>query len=1028
MLNSRRRYSTSFWLAFLYLAACANSQGRSTADVWQRLDQISQSKPLSEVWVQPVTYQAFNLNHARLREILERAPLEFTPQGAQAPVELVLPMPDGTEARFLIVESPVMAPELAAKFPGIKTYFGRGLEDPTATVRFDMTPVGFHAQILSPNGAVYIDPYWRGDTNLHTSYYKRDYAREVNFECLTPAQTAAAARPITAFSPMSSGATLRTYRLACAATGEYTQFHGGTVLAGMSAIVTAINRVTGILEAEVAIRLVLVADNDLIVYTNSGNDPYSNNNSSSLLNQNQSNLDSVIGSANYDIGHVFGTGGGGLAEVGVVCVTGLKARGETGSPSPIGDSFYIDFVVHEMGHQFGADHSFNSTTGNCGGGNRNASTAYEPGSGSTIMAYAGICGADNLQAHSDPYFHSISFDEIISYITTGAGNSCPTLTLTGNNAPTISAGPSFVIPQSTPFTLTASGSDPDVDTLTYCWEERDLGPAATASSSDNGSSPLFRSFNPVPSPSRTFPKLANILNNTTTIGEQLPTTSRTVNFRVTARDNRGNGGGVNSADTQVTVTSAAGPFAVTSPNTAVIWSGTNTVTWSVAGTAAAPVGATNVNILLSTNGGNSFPIMLATDTPNDGSETILLPNISSPLARIKVEAAANIFFDISDANFTITNFTMAPFVVLERAVMTAENCGVTNGAVDPGETVTMKFAVKNVGSTNTGNLVATLLSTGGVTFPSGPQTYGVLVAGGSSVSMPFSFTATGACGGTIIARLHLQDGGSDLGVVTNVLNLGAIPLATTTIDAPALITIPGSGSSGPSFPYPSTITMAGLVGSVTKVTVTLFNLTHTYPDDIDILLVGPTGQTSLLMSDAGGGNDLNNVTLTFDDETGVPQPDLGQIVSGTFRSTNYGSGDAFPAPAPASPYGTTLSVFNGINPNGTWSLYVADDTASDVGNINGGWRLSIATQLAPVCCNAAEIRPVIQSIALAGETVTLVWSAMAGKTYRVQFKNDLGAAEWTDLPGDVLATTATAMKEDAIDQTTRRFYRVVALP
>ncbi len=458
-----------------------------------------------------------------------------------------------------------------------------------------------------------------------------------------------------------SGTQLRVYELANAATGEYTAFHGGTVSLGQAAIVTAINRVTGIYENELSIRLVLVANNSSLVYTNAATDPYTNGNGSTLLAENQSNIDTVIGNANYDIGHVFSTGGGGLAGLGVVGRTGSKARGQTGQSAPIGDPFYVDYVAHEMGHQFGGNHTFNGVGGSCGS-NRAAVAAYEPGSGSTIQAYAGICGADNLQSNSDPYFHSISFDEIIRYVSTGPGNTAATLVSTGNSVPRVYAGPDYAIPAQTPFVLMGAGVDGNsTDVLTYNWEQRDLGAAAAVSAVDNGNSPIFRSFNPTLATDRVFPRLTDLLNNTTTVGERLPTAARAMDFRMTARDNRAGGGAVNTDDVQVTVVNTGSSFAVTSPNTNVNWSAgsTQTITWNIAGTTTAPISTTNVNIWLSSDGGQTFPLRLANDVANDGSETVTLPNISTTQARIKVEPTNSIYFDISDANFTISGGTNA---------------------------------------------------------------------------------------------------------------------------------------------------------------------------------------------------------------------------------------------------------------------------------------------------------------------------------------------------------------------------------
>jgi len=651
-----------FSLMFFALGIFNSFAQTNSSSIWQDVNESSIIDNQNRQII-PQEYRTLSLNITELKRILNQVPLEFSQQAGTSSINLELPLPNGGFGIFNILESPIMEPELAAKFPELKTYIGYGLTEGIFNVRFDFTPSGFHAMIRTIDGTIYIDPYSHGNIVNYISYYKKDYQPLVSnpFLCEGPVTETEIAEEIR--NLVSNGVgnrigeQLRTYRLALAATGEYTAFHGGTVTAGMNAVVVAMNRVNQIYENEVAVRMILVANNDTLIYTNAATDPYSNNNGSAMLHQNQSNLDAVIGNANYDIGHVFSTGGGGIAGLGVVCRTGQKAWGVTGLPSPIGDPFYVDFVAHEMGHQFGANHSFNGDAGFCGGGNRNPSTAYEPGSGSTIMAYAGTCGSQNLQSFSDDYFHGISIDEIVAYTTLSFGNSCPVITATGNNAPVVTV-PSggFTIPIGTPFSLTGSATDPNGDPLTYCWEEFDLGPAGHPNT-PSGNAPIFRSFDPVTSTSRTFPKLTNIINNTQTIGEILPSYSRNLTFRLTARDNRTGGGGVGkSTNLAFSVVSTAGPFQVTSPNTAVNWPALSTqnITWNVANTNTAPVNCVLVNIILSTDGGQTFPLTIVSNTVNDGTEDVVIPDNQTTTARIKIQAADNIFFDMSNANFIIS--------------------------------------------------------------------------------------------------------------------------------------------------------------------------------------------------------------------------------------------------------------------------------------------------------------------------------------------------------------------------------------
>jgi hypothetical protein len=577
----------------------------AAADLWQTVDEASLG---GGRLLDPVAYHTLRLDPVELQSVLSRAPMEFT-QGRTSSVELSLPMPDGAMARFRIEESPIMEPQLAARYPEIHTYRGQGIDDPTATTRFGWTSAGFHAILLSVNGTAFIDAYRKGDTEHYIAYFGRDQSLTGRdpFVCAVPGSEG----PAVTLDPAAMNeildhraGKLLTYRLAQAADFEYVTYHSSPsppskALAMSHGIIPTINRVVGIYERDLAIHMNLVANNDVIVFDTAA-DPYNNSNGSQMLGQNQTTCDNLIGSANYDIGHVFSTGGGGVAYLGVVCNNNFKAGGVTGTSQPIADGFDVDYVAHEMGHQFGGNHSFNGNAGSCSGGNRNASTAYEVGSGSTIMAYAGICAPQNLQPHSDDNFHGINLQEIIQYTDSGFGSVCDVTTTVPNQAPFVDAGPTYTIPASTPFTLTAVGGDPDGDAVTYNWEEFDLGPAG-AGTIDNGSSPIFRPFPSSSSPSRTFPRWANILSGTSTYGEILPTTTRTMTFRCTIRDNYAGAGAVHWDQTQVSVVSSAGPFLVTAPNGGEVWEALRptTVAWNVAGTDQAPISSPTVDILIS---------------------------------------------------------------------------------------------------------------------------------------------------------------------------------------------------------------------------------------------------------------------------------------------------------------------------------------------------------------------------------------------------------------------------------------------
>lgn len=642
----------------LALAACGSLWGGSAlaaAPLWQD----AAAAPSADArQVQARQARWVEVDVAALGALVRQLPAASSRQ-AQRPT-LALPLPDGSSLTLHLHETAVMAPALAARYPQIRTFAGTVPGRPEISARLDLSPRGLRAQIFTPQGRVFIDPAVGDNTRLHQVSYAQDQSprsRTADRVLKVPGAASAALR---AAAP-AIGDQLLTYRVAIATTGEYARFHDAAASPSnkvnvLAELVTLTNRVTGVYEREVGIQLQLVEGTDEVIYTDPATDPYTNDDGGKMLGQNIRTLKSVLGNGSFDIGHVVSTGGGGVAYLGVVCDKRFKAGGVTGLGAPVNDAFYIDYVAHEMGHQFGANHTFNSQSGACAG-NREPSVAYEPGSGSTIMAYAGICDADDLQPHSDAQFHSASFDEIVRYTRSGGGAACAVVTPTGNRAPSVTV-PSggFTIPAQTPFELTGQASDPDGDTLSYQWEQRDLGAAGSPNQPD-ASAPLFRSFPPTASATRSFPQLSDLLGNMQTLGEILPSVSRALNFRLTVRDDLAapSAGGVASADLSFKVSAAAGPFKLTSPNTAGSFRPGSSlrVTWDVANTTAAPVSCAAVDVWFSADGGQTFVKRLKKSAPNSGSTTVKLPAQTVQTARLKVKCSSNIFFDVSDANFKV---------------------------------------------------------------------------------------------------------------------------------------------------------------------------------------------------------------------------------------------------------------------------------------------------------------------------------------------------------------------------------------
>ncbi|HMV85594.1 MAG TPA: M12 family metallo-peptidase [Blastocatellia bacterium] len=795
--------------------------------------------------------------------------MEFTAAGKKSTVMLDLPLKDGSFKRFRIVESPISAGGNQRQ-SDFQSYSGQGVDDPNTTMRFSWASNGFHAFILTPQEGFVIEPAGSGNTGDYVVHSMKDEAFRGKvsyvFEKGTKVELAAHTQQTT-----SNGTELRIYRTAVAASFQYIQQNGGTPAAALTNIKTTMMGVNAIYERELSIRLQLLSDADELRIFATGDGDYTDSNTEAMLVQNQTRLTQILGNNAYDVGHAFGVTGAFSGVASLACACGdNKARGvSTMTPNQPARTTSVIGVVHEFGHQFSAPHTYDGVAGPCRD-QKDATSAFEPGSGSTMMAYPGVCTTDNLQATWDPYFHYSTLEVILAHVDTNANKSCGTRTATGNRPPTVNAGGTFTIPPSTPFMLTGSGNDADNDTVNYTWEQSDAGtPPATGA--------LFRSYSPTTSPTRIFPSPRYIASNGNTppthylapqinhpngtytpaqtfvVGETLPTTNRTMSFRLTGRDGRAQGG-IGMASTTITVQNSGGAFLVTAPaDNAEFPPGTAiNVTWNVSGTAAAPFNAANVRITLSSDGGLTFPTELAASVPNNGTANVTLPNTPNGKARIRVEAIGNIFFSVSGAFFIrqpCNGLSLTPASLPDGGqymTYAPQNFMVTGGTAP----ITFKIA----GGTLPVNVT---LTTAGV-LSGGPQNSGtfnftVMATDSVGCSVQNAYTLrvlpeanAGDAGGQVPSMTPLRGGGT----------LAARNVAGIPINVPVTL-------SGP-FPSPVTVnytTVNGTAVAGTNYTATAGTLTFMPGETSKAITVMAMGAT------AGGPVDKFKVVLSSPSNT-----------------------------------------------------------------------------------------------------------------------------------------------------------------
>lgn len=987
--------------ALLTFICLANTLFAQSTAAWTLIANSSISAETFQKNYKPAVFKAFHLDEQALRNDVAGAPIEGTIAVSASQNIITVPNAQGIMERFRLVESPVMEQGLADKFLSIKTYLAVGIDHPGSSMRFDLSPLGFNAMILSPDRkTTYINAV--DHSNSYYVVFDRDGMAMVTdfFNCQTEgARSSISADPIVG---SADDGQRRTFRLAVTVNGEFSQAClDGTETTDvqrkakvLAVLTTDLNRANGIYDRDFGIRMNYVSNMDLVLYLDPLTDPFP----TSQTNWNtttQSTLTNNIGSANYDIGHFIakvtsGNENGNAGCIGCVCKSN-KGSGYTAYLTIQGDPLVVDYWTHEMGHQFGANHTFTFNTEGTGAN-------MEPGSGSTIMGYAGITGSTDVQPHSDDYFHAKSVDQVTTYIKSAAGGGlCAVSTATGNATPTANAGADYIIPKGTPFMLTGQGSDVNSgDALTYTWEQYDNYAAGsnTFPGATNTTGPAFRSRTYSTSNQRVFPEINSILSGANSnTWEVLPTVARTMNFRLTVRDNSVLGGANNYDDMVVTVDGTTGPFAVTAPNSFVTWrvGEYQTITWSVAGTTAGTVNCANVAIELSTDGGNTFPVTLVASTPNDGAQEIIVPNNITSQARIRVKAVGNIFFDISNANFTIQapssgDFSFStPDVVkacsggsLSTTLNTASLAGYatpinlsatgnpagstvvfSNPTINPGSSVNV--SLQGSVAAGTYNIVVTGISgsltrTRTITYTVVSATTGPTLsapansATGIALSPSFSWSAIA---GTDSYTLSYSTNATLSSGVTNVTSLSS---TSYTISSPL-------NQNTQYYWKVSSINVCGSVASsINNFTTSAVSCSTPASSDVPkvISASGAPNVTSTINIASGGViNDVDVIGLVgthtwiSDLTVSIISPSITTVklfdqICNNEHDFNLSLDDGaaittFPCP----PVGgltikpvQLLSAFNGQNSTGTWTLKVKDNYDQDGGSLNA-WGLKI---------------------------------------------------------------------------------------